>query len=117
MSVRSPIGTRLFALNACADRGFRRACPVERVRDSVKVVVEEVRVDVERHGRGGVAEHPLHRLHVRPELTASDTAVCRKSCSVMGERPDSTSAGKGFSPREKIDDVSALRRRAVLFLR
>ena len=41
---------------------------VECRGDVVEIVVEEVRIDVERHGCGGVVQHALNRLHVRAGL-------------------------------------------------
>ena len=41
---------------------------VERCGDIVEIVIEEIRIDVERHCRGGVAQHALNRLHVRSGL-------------------------------------------------
>ena len=37
---------------------------IEAGRNGIQVVIEQVRVHVERHGRGGVAEHLLHRFHI-----------------------------------------------------
>ena len=39
---------------------------VQRVTDLVEAVLEEVPVGVQRHGGGGVTEHLLDDLHVRP---------------------------------------------------
>lgn len=41
---------------------------IETVRNSAQIVVEQVGVDLERHGRGRVPEYPLHGLHVRAGL-------------------------------------------------
>jgi hypothetical protein len=45
-----------------ADCGF-----VQAIRDGVQIVVEEPRVDVERHRRRGVPERSLDRLHIGSE--------------------------------------------------
>jgi len=50
--------------------------------DRVQVGLEQIGVDVQRHGGRRVAEHALHHLRVAPALIARDTAVCRRSCGV-----------------------------------
>lgn len=40
----------------------------------LQVLIEEVGVDVEGHGRGGVAKHPLYRLTFAPALKVSELA-------------------------------------------
>lgn len=37
---------------------------IETARNFVEILVKEVRVDVERHRRFRVPEHPLHCLHI-----------------------------------------------------
>lgn len=41
------------------------SCVIERNRNGVQVIIEQVGVSVECPRCGRVAEHPLHRFHVR----------------------------------------------------
>ena len=61
---------------------------IHALRNGIQVVLEQVRVGVERHGCGRVAEHPLDRLGVRagadrdacgrvPEIVRSDLREAR----------------------------------------
>lgn len=54
---------------------------VECAGDGVEIVFEQVRVGVERHGRGGVSEHPLHDFHV---CTRADGEGCGGVPQVVG---------------------------------
>jgi hypothetical protein len=49
-------------------RTSRSRSGVQAVGDGIQIVVEQARVDVQGHRRGGVAEHALDRLAVRPGL-------------------------------------------------
>jgi len=40
-------------------------CGVETVSNDVEVLIEQVGVDIQRHRRLGVAQHPLHRFDIR----------------------------------------------------
>ena len=64
-------GVRSFRGSAVCPH-FAHTCArqpvVEAHGDEVEVVVEQVCVDVERHRRGRMPEHPLDRLHVRAGL-------------------------------------------------
>ena len=62
-------------------------CLVQAFRDRKKVVAEQPGVDVQRHGRGRVPEHPLDRLDVGAGCTARLAAVCRRSCGVSPGTP------------------------------
>ena len=44
---------------------FGREC-VEALGNDVELVTEQAAVDIQSHRGGGVSEHPLHRLDVRP---------------------------------------------------
>jgi hypothetical protein len=39
---------------------------IESRRNGIQIVIEQVRVDIERDGRRGVTEHPLDGFDVRP---------------------------------------------------
>lgn len=40
-------------------------CRIQPVGNAVEILVEQVRVDVQRHAGLGVSEHPLNRFDVR----------------------------------------------------
>ncbi len=70
---------------------------VEGRRDGVEIVVEEVGVRVQGHRRGGVPEHPLDRLDVRPRAHCEarrgvSQVVRRQPWEVLRPGPTSTTA-------------------------
>src|SRR5271156_3364258 len=79
---------------------FTRASLIQRGRNRLQIVIEQVGVDVQRHRRRGVAEHLLHRLDVRVQVVWFD--VCPVMC-VCQFAPD-----KGPTP-QYVSELSGLR--------
>jgi hypothetical protein len=59
--------------------------------DRLQVVVEKIQIEIKSHGRGRMAEHPLHRIDVR--------AVCRSSSGVRPPAPAITAARSNHARR------------------
>src|SRR6476619_3122256 len=51
-------------------------------RSATAVKSESIGVDVQRHRRGRMPQHPLHHFGLAPDAIAKDTAVCRRACAV-----------------------------------
>jgi hypothetical protein len=50
-------------------------------RSGPQVVIDQVPVEVHRHRRGRMPQHPLNHLRIRPGYSQIDAAVCRRSCT------------------------------------
>jgi hypothetical protein len=73
---------------------FRPELP-EPGRDRLEVVIEEIRVGVQSHGRGRMPEHPLNGLHVR---SGADGEARRRVPQLVRSEPGS--AGRRRCPIE-----------------